>query len=185
MVKPNRSKKLSSGSLANSEPDFLIIGKLQKPHGVDGEIKLNLSSNITDIVEIGLIVYVGKAKEKKKINRVRGSDKHFIIGFKDIKVKEAVRDFTNQYVYIKYSRLPKLVDSFYYHHDLIGLSVVNENGREIGIVDSIITTGSNDVYVVRPHEEGQVDILIPAISSVVLEINLQLKTMTVRPQEYY
>jgi 16S rRNA processing protein RimM len=65
------------------------------------------------------------------------------------------------------SNLPK---DTYLVADIKGLLVKDEN-TEYGIVDDVISTGSNDVYIVK--SEGKKDILIPAIKDVVLEINIK------------
>ena len=62
--------------------------------------------------------------------------------------------------------------------DLIGLDVIEiENGRKLGILEDIFNTGSNDIYVVK-NEEGR-QILLPAISEVIKEINLEDKVIKV------
>lgn len=66
-------------------------------------------------------------------------------------------------------------DTFYWK-DLIGISVYDEEGTFLGILESIIETGSNDVYVVKKDEE---EILIPALASVVKAVDVSRKSMHV------
>ncbi len=68
----------------------------------------------------------------------------------------------------------------YFHFQLLGLRVVTDDAEELGEITEIIETGSNDVYVVT-GDTGQV--LIPAIASVVREIDLAQGTMVVRLME--
>src|SRR5574337_746577 len=64
----------------------------------------------------------------------------------------------------------------YYHHQSVGLAVVTEEGEALGEVTEILETGSNDVYVVSgPSGE----ILLPALTSVILKVDLEAKRMTV------
>jgi 16S rRNA processing protein RimM len=72
--------------------------------------------------------------------------------------------------------LPPTAPDEFYWYQLIGLEVVNSEGERLGILEEIIETGSNDVYVVRRGEE---EILIPAIEDVVREVDLQRRLMTV------
>ena len=67
----------------------------------------------------------------------------------------------------------------YYHDDLLGLSVVTEDGRALGRVAGIIVTGANDVLAVK-DERGR-EILIPALRAVILRVDLGTKTIVVRP----
>lgn len=74
--------------------------------------------------------------------------------------------------------LTKLPKDTYYIHQLIGLRVVTDDNREVGIITDVLQPGANDVYVVRGPLQKQ-DVLIPAIPDCVLEVNLESKTMTV------
>jgi 16S rRNA processing protein RimM len=76
--------------------------------------------------------------------------------------------------------LPGLEVNTYYWEDIIGLSVYAEDGVFLGRVESIIQTGSNDVYVVK---DGKSEILVPAMESVVLKIDLDQKRMKVNLPE--
>jgi len=79
-------------------------------------------------------------------------------------------------LFISKANLPKLEDETYYWFDIRGLSVFTINDEYIGRVESIIPTGSNDVFVVKG---GDKEILIPGIESVVLSIDINKKIMTV------
>jgi 16S rRNA processing protein RimM len=83
-------------------------------------------------------------------------------------------------VYITRTQLPDLPEGEFYWQDLLGLSVVDEQGRLVGVLANILVTGANDVYVVKNREK---EYLIPAIDDVVLKIDLIMRTMTVRPME--
>lgn len=58
----------------------------------------------------------------------------------------------------------------YYWHQILGLQVIERGGRVLGTVNEILTTGSNDVYVVR---SGERELLLPAIRDVIREIDLE------------
>ena len=65
----------------------------------------------------------------------------------------------------------------YFHYDLIGLEVREEGGAVLGNIIEVIETGANDVYVI--HSEGEKDILIPAIFSVVTNVDISSSLMVV------
>jgi 16S rRNA processing protein RimM len=76
--------------------------------------------------------------------------------------------------------LPDTEEGTYYWFDIIGLAVYHVDERYLGCVASIFPTGSNDVYVVKdPARDPTYEVLIPAIDSVVVEIDLEKKTMRV------
>jgi 16S rRNA processing protein RimM len=81
---------------------------------------------------------------------------------------------------IKRTELPELEENTYFWEDIIGLSVYTADDVFLGRIESIIETGSNDVYVVK---DGKNEVLVPAMESVVLKIDLDQKTMKVNLPE--
>jgi 16S rRNA processing protein RimM len=73
--------------------------------------------------------------------------------------------------------VPPLPQGQIYQHELFGFQVVDENENLLGELVEIIETGANDVYVVR-NESGK-EILLPAIPSVILELDSVHRVMRV------
>ena len=71
----------------------------------------------------------------------------------------------------------KLKENEYFIADLIGLSVVSVEGEELGILEDVLSTGANDVYVVK--KEGTPDLLLPAIKDCIRNVDFDSQTMTV------
>ncbi len=67
-------------------------------------------------------------------------------------------------------------EDVHYWFDLIGIDVYTIEGDHLGRIESIIETGSNDVYVVK---DGSTEVLIPALGSVVLNIDTEHNRMEV------
>ena len=66
-------------------------------------------------------------------------------------------------------------------HDIIGLTAVTTDGTQLGVITDVLVTGANDVYVVRPTQgfnRGR-EVLLPALTDVVLAVDLAAGTMTV------
>ena len=79
--------------------------------------------------------------------------------------------------------LPKQAPDEYYWSDLIGLQVVNLAGESLGIVDTLLETGANDVLSVR-DAQGK-EILIPFLASVIQQVSLDEKVIRVDWQADY
>ena len=85
-----------------------------------------------------------------------------------------------QWLTVPLEAVEPLPEGEYFHFQLIGLRVVTVEGEALGEVSEIIETGSNDVYVVN-GPAGQV--LIPAIASVVQQVDLEQGVMAVQLME--
>jgi 16S rRNA processing protein RimM len=99
-----------------------------------------------------------------------------LAGIDDANAAEALR---NQSLLIPLSQLARLPPDSYYQHDILGLTVLLLDGRELGPIADILVTGSNDVYVIQGADGKQ--ILIPAIKAVVKQIDLIRHTMYIDP----
>ncbi|NOY98470.1 MAG: 16S rRNA processing protein RimM [Chloroflexi bacterium] len=158
------------GSPSRGEPVHLAVGFLRRPHGVRGEILMDVLTDFPERLQPGMQVYVGEEHAPMTLVARRGHAKGLLITFEGIESREAVGNFRNQYVYVLTADRPPLPEGEYYHHQLIGLQVVSEDDRLLGELTTILETGANDVYVVK-SESGR-EILLPAIPAVVLDVDL-------------
>jgi 16S rRNA processing protein RimM len=179
----DRKGNKQSGSLKNSEPEFLVAGKLRKSHGLTGEMSIEVLTDHPELLREGFTVFLGKDYEKHIISSFRMADKLGLIRIKGFDNPESLRGFNNAYLYFKMKDMPVLEDEEYYHHELIGLEVRNEDGTLAGTLTEIIVTGANDVYVITPND-GSKDLLIPAIKSVIKKIDIESRQMIIAPQEW-
>jgi len=173
-----------SGLLNNSKPAFLAVAKIHKPHGLNGEVSVELLTDFPERLIKGKQVYIGENHIPSQIDTIRKMDKKHLITFIDYYSRDSVRSFCNEIVYIQDKDLPLLSEYEYYHHDLIGMRVFSMEDHEIGVLIEIIHTGANDVYVIKHNNRDMKEILIPAIKSVVKKVDIKNKKMTVKLQEW-
>ena len=171
-----------TGSPAPGEPVFIAVGYLRRPHGIHGEIFMDVLTDFPERMRPNRQVFLGDQHEAIRLASVRWHGQALLVSFKGIETPEDVGRYRNTSVYIKADELPTLPEDEYYHHQLLELRVVDEQGQLIGVLEEILETGANDVYVVRAPEGNEV--LIPAIEGVVLEVNLERGEMKVRPPEW-
>ena len=80
-------------------------------------------------------------------------------------------------MYVKTGEVPPLPKGRHYKYELINLDVVDDHGNPLGKLVEILETGANDVYIVR-NESGK-EILLPAIPSVVLNVDMESRLIKV------
>ena len=172
------ARNTHTGSSSNGEPVYLNVGFLRRPHGVRGEIMLEIQTEQPQIFVPEAKFYLGEEYLPHIIASSRPHKKGILLSFDGIQDRDEIGDFRNTHVYAKISDLPTLDEDDFYGHEIIGLEVIeDETGDSLGKIKEIIKTGANDVYVVT-QESGN-EILLPAIPEVVLDIDLAEGQMSV------
>jgi 16S rRNA processing protein RimM len=159
------------------EPVHLVIGFLRRPHGVSGEIIMDLHTDFPDRIKAGRKVLVGEKHQPFTFDTVRSNGDSFLVSFRGVNTPEDVGKFRNQWVYVKAAEVPPLPEGQYYQYELIGLDVVEDNGNPLGKLVEILETGANNVYLVR--DEAGKEILLPAIPPVILNRDMERRLLTV------
>ena len=170
-------KETNSGSPVVGEPDFLVVGKLGKPHGVHGEIVMAIYTDFPERLQPGMTLFIGPQFEPLHLSRHRPHGRGILVTFDGYHNRDQVAELRNQLVYVPIADRPALPEGEYYHHQLLGLQVIDESERPLGYLDQILETGANDVYLVRDRTGAE--ILIPAIEEVILDIDLERKLIRV------
>ena len=174
-------KERDNGLPKNGEPLFLIIGKIRKPHGVAGELLVEVITDFPERIKPGRQVFLGEKKIEKQIETARFIPDGVLLKFQGLNDREEAGTFRNQLVYINSEDLPQLHANEYYFHELIGMEVKSQDGEILGTVKEILETGANKVLVVS--HSGKED-LIPFINKVIIEVNKKGKEIIVKKQEW-
>ncbi len=161
-----------AGSPAAGEPAFLEVGKVRRPHGVSGDVLVEIHTNFPERLIAGVEVFLGEAHLPLTIRRRREHNDGLLLAFENYTTPDQVGRFRNQSLYQARKRAPKLSSCEYYHHQLLGLDVQKEDGTFLGKITGILETGANDVYEVT--DEAGREMLLPAISEVILHVDLAL-----------
>ncbi len=145
----------------------LTIGKVLKPRGLKGELKIETYSS-----DSARFSHLKQLKIDTKEYSVKSISLEGAIGYvtldtiDDVDKAEALR---GKFITAKRDDLPKLPDGKYYIVDMIGLDVF-ANGECVGEITDVLQYGSADVYVVR---NGDASLSFPAINGLIKEVDLQ------------
>ena len=150
-------------------PLYLSVGFLRRPHGLKGEIIMDLHTDFPERMKKGREMFIGEKHKLMILANVRPHQKGVLVKFENIDTPEDAGLYRNQWVFVQTKDVP-LPDGEYYKHELIGLKVVDENDSPLGELVEILETGANDVYVVR--DEAGKEILLPNIPSVILGLDV-------------
>lgn len=156
---------------------YFDIGKIVNVHGIKGEVKIY---PYTDHIELfNNLDYLLIDGIKHAISDTRIHQQMVLTHIENVDSRDEAIKFVNKVVYINREDGTKLEKDSYYFVDLLDCEVF-EDEISLGKIKDIIQTGSNDVYVVRKNSD---ELLIPALKSVVLEVDVMKKVIRVRLPE--
>lgn len=120
-----------------------------------------------------------------KLESYKEHGDHFVVKFADIKNCEQALLLKGKSIAVERDELPPLKKEEYYWSDLIGLTVINTQGENLGVIDYLFETGSNDVMVTKitskidEKHTSEKNIYIPYLKTVVKDVDLEKNIMTV------
>ena len=165
-----------------TEDSLILMGKVAAAHGIKGQLRVvpysGLADNLLDC-EFLLLRDAKGLMNKFEVAAATIHGKKLLISLKGFSGINQVLHFVGSEILLYKEQLAAPEDDEYYWHDLIGMKVVTTDGTDLGVLDSIIETGSNDVYVAVANGR---EYLIPALSDTV-SIDVQARLITVTPFE--
>ena len=145
---------------------YIEAGKIVNTHGVRGEVKIQVWLDSPEFLKSFKKIYIDGKCIKLLSGRIH---KGFLIAFLDgIDDVNAAMTLKNKTVYIdrEDARLPKGAD---FVQDIIGASVIDESGRELGKLADVLETPASDIYVVK----GETEHLIPVVPEFILGVSAE------------
>lgn len=161
-----------------AEPEFIVIGKILAPWNLQGELKIAVTTDFPERFAPSAMVYL--KRQPVIIENVLWHKGHAIIKLSTIDSVEDAEKLRGELLEVHHSQLYSLPIEQYYHFQLVGLEVRTTQGELLGKITEILSSPSNDNYVVNGANG---EILIPAIEDVVKSIVLNEGYMIIEPIE--
>lgn len=153
--------------MGSPEPEFITIGKIIAPWGVKGQLKVKTITDFPERFSPSSKVYINR--QPMTIKSTVWQKDRAIIKLGHIDSAQDAQRLRGQPIEIHRSQLKALPEGRYYHFQLTGLEVWTTQGEHLGSISKILTTASNDIYVVN-GTKGEV--LIPAVEDVIKSVEL-------------
>ena len=157
---------------------MIQIGKIVAPFGIKGEVKIYPMTNLKEMfLDFDHVIIKGKTQDlKMEIQKSRIHKNTIVATFEGIDSIEDAEKYINSELYVEEDQLPELEEDEQYLYQILEMEVYNKEGEYLGIITDIFENGAHSVYVVK---DGESEILLPGIPSVVLEKDLKQKRMIV------
>ncbi len=166
-----------------TSPEMVTIGKIDRPFGVHGAVKVrSLSDRPGRFEQLGAVRVAGQGGQTvdRTVRHVRRAGPSYIVEFEGVTTPEEAGMLRGAFL-----QVPRVVASApevnaWYECDLIGMTVTDETGHELGCLDTIWDLPAHPVFVVK---QGDREVLIPAVKEFVRSVDVAQGRMTVRTIE--
>jgi len=163
--------------------DCFYLGKVVSKYSFKGEVLVKLDTDEPDIYENmeSALVSLGNNLVPFFIDRCRLHKSNLLrIDFEEVKDEPTADKLIGSELYLPLTMLPPLTGNKFYYHEVIGFTVMDELHGDIGIVESVNDSASQDLFEVK---KGDKELLIPVSDDIITKIDRENKTIHVKTPE--
>ena len=166
-----------------SKDDYIVVGKILTTHGIKGWLTIkSYTSPLENIFKYNLQVNLDKNFKNIKVTDYRFMSKKTVMKIENINTIEDTSQFINHDLVILKNDLPVIDDNEYYWHQLIGKKVITSDNKILGIVESLFTSGDNDILVVKNNKKKGKELFIPFLKDNIIDIKLDENIIITRQE---
>ena len=158
---------------------YFRVGVIANTHGIRGEVKVYpTTDDINRFKKLKkCILDTGKEYIDLNVESVKFFKNMVILKFKEYNNINDVECYKGKDILVSRDNAVKLEKGEYYIADILGAKVILEDGSEFGVLEDVMQTGANDVYVVKTLDDKEV--LLPKIDECVKKLDIENKIVTV------
>lgn len=173
---PGDIKKKRIGAVMN---DYLRVGVISSTHGIHGEVKVfPTTDDINRFKQLKQVFLdTGKEQIELEVEGVKFFKQQAILKFKGFDNINDIEKYKGKDLLVTRENAVKLKSDEYFIFDIIGSKVITDEDIELGELSEVMTTGANDVYIVKT-KEGK-EILLPSIKECILDVDVENKIIKV------
>lgn len=171
--------------VANQLPKYVVVGIVEKAHGLRGEVKVKPLTDDPTRFELLSSVLVELGEKDLFALQVEGVEirqNGIFLRLSGIDSREKAEALRGAYLNIKREDVLPLGDDEFYHFEVLGLDVVTREGKHLGQVDDVFEVTSNTVLSVRSNEACR-EYLIPVIRDVIDKMDFDNGKIIINPIE--
>ena len=170
---------------SNHNAPLVTIGRILKPFGVKGEVRVESLTDVPgrfeELTNVTLELPGGQTIETT-VNSVRKNSRGYLLGLSAFTTPEEATSFRGSWIQVPvHPNLPREAD-VYYQYELIGLEVQDPEGNVLGILEEIMEYPQHHVFVIR---NSQGEVLVPASKTTVETIDIANKILRLRSKEWW
>lgn len=165
------------------ESEFVTVGKIVKPFGVRGQVRVlsltDVPGRLENLHEVMLETSSGQTIATE-VTDVQCDGRSYLLRFAAFSSPEEIGAYRGAWLKIPQSAVPPAPDDHFYQFELIGLTVKEESGNVLGILEEVIETPGQHLFLIRGSGK---EFLLPAFKKWIVTIDIPGQEMTVLPKE--
>jgi 16S rRNA processing protein RimM len=166
-------------SATGEEPAWLIVGVVAKPHGVHGNLLIDIDTDFPERLDVGVRFGLGSDDAPDEFHRVHALRYHkgqWLLSVVGIRDRDTVESWRGRRVFLPEQALEELPEGYFYEHHLVGLECRSPAGEPLGRVTGVETGGAQSRLVIRRERR---EFLVPWVPAIVRDVDLDAGTVTV------
>ena len=176
----SRSTSRSTSPRDGHDDQGLVVGVIKTPHGVRGEVTIDPRTDVPDRFRVGAVLECD-GLGPLTVSSLRGTQAAPIVGFTGYATRPGAEPLRGRFLRVTKDEARRATTGSYLWADLVGLRAETPSGEMIGTVRDVLRAGETDVLVLVRVTGGE--LLVPAIASVVRDVDLVVGRVVVTPQE--
>ena len=170
----------------NSFPDDLVpLGKIIKPHGVKGELKVFLYNDRSSTLKEGLYIWFKLDEKfvKYSVVNLRGvTKKNQILKIKEVDTFDKAMIISKKEFFVSRNDFEELDENSFYLNDLIGCDVFDEKNQSLGKILDVLNFPANDVLLISYEDK---EIMVPFVEDFILLFDLDNRLVKLKNFKFF
>lgn len=161
--------------------EWLIVGVVGKPHGVHGDVLVEIITDFPERLAAGVRFGLGPDSGPEEFHEafaVRYHKGRWLLSVVGLRERPEVEAWRGRYLFLPEQALDELPEGYYYEHHLVGLECRSPAGENLGVVTGLDPSGGQTRLVVR---RGQREFLVPYVPEIIRAVDLEDRVVTVEP----
>ncbi len=166
------SSKSQKTESARSLPDTVTVGRVRRPHGVCGELLVEVTSDLPDRFQVGSLLFLVSNDGDRRQVQIETSRSHrlgAIIGLDSCTSRDHAELLRGSIFEVERRRVPNAPKGCYYYFELVGCECRDLGKGKLGTVTDILEDGGGVLLRVR---DGGQEVLIPFVANFISEIDI-------------
>jgi 16S rRNA processing protein RimM len=157
-------------------PEFLAVGRIVKPHGIRGEVAVEVLTDAPGRISPGAILFLeGEQPSPVRVEAVRPHQGRLLVRLEGVRDRDTAEAMRGKHLLLPFSQARQLGPDEYWPFELVGMKVV-VGGKEVGEVCDVRRGRAHDLWVVRGPEG---EFMVPAAAAFVLSVDREARVVEV------